>query len=150
MTDTDRTSKQMSPTRAGLVLRLQEWSRNCLIDGLKMDKGEPTLQALLREAATVLMRSSDETTDYRAKAEARANKIHELRAALGRILSMAVTIGCDAGHAGIEAECRKALEIAPEEPTAPPPDWYCPNCDCDLCGAVKASVTQTTNTTGNS
>ncbi len=38
-------SKQMSPQLAGLVNRLQEWSRNCLIDGLKMDAGEPTLQA---------------------------------------------------------------------------------------------------------
>lgn len=56
------TSNPMSPARAGLVLRLREWSRNCLIDGLKMDRGEPTLQALLSEAAAVLMRLPDETT----------------------------------------------------------------------------------------
>lgn len=46
-----------------------------------------------------------------------ADKIHELRASIGRILSMAVTVGYDAGHSGIEAECRKALEIASEEPS---------------------------------
>jgi hypothetical protein len=61
---TDRTSKQMSPQLAGLVNRLQEWSRNCLIDGLKMDKGEPSLQDLLREAYLTLMRQSvPETPD---------------------------------------------------------------------------------------
>lgn len=58
MTTSNPTSKQMSPQLAGLVLRLQEWSRNCLIDGLKMDKVEPTLQALLREAYLTLMRSN--------------------------------------------------------------------------------------------
>src|SRR5882724_1457082 len=42
--------------RNGLASRLREWSRNCLIDGLKMDKGEPTLQQLLREAAAMLFR----------------------------------------------------------------------------------------------
>lgn len=25
-------------------------------------------------------------------------------------------------------------------PTAQPPDWYCPNCDCDLCGAVQGRL----------
>lgn len=54
----DIPSNQMSPQLAGLVNRLQEWSRNCLIDGFKMDAGEPTLQALLREAYLTLMRQS--------------------------------------------------------------------------------------------
>lgn len=37
-----------------LAERLKEWSGNCLIDGLRMERGEPTLQELLREAATRL------------------------------------------------------------------------------------------------
>jgi hypothetical protein len=32
------------------------------------------------------------------------------------------------------------LECLPLEPTAQPPDWYCPNCDCDLCGAVQGRL----------
>lgn len=48
-------SNQRVEYRNGLALRLQEWSRNCLIDGLKMDKGEPTLQSLLREAVSLLL-----------------------------------------------------------------------------------------------
>lgn len=60
MTDTNLSSKQRAEYRNGLALRLQEWSRNCLIDGLKMDKGEPTLQVLLKEAVTLLL--ADETT----------------------------------------------------------------------------------------
>lgn len=50
----------------------------------------------------------------REKAEKRADKIHALRASIGRILNMAITIGYDAGHAGIEAECREALDIKPD------------------------------------
>lgn len=37
-----------------LIARLQEWATNCLIDGMKMDRGEPTLQELLADAAARL------------------------------------------------------------------------------------------------
>lgn len=57
----------------------------------------------------------EEVERAREKAAKRADKIHELRATFGRILSMSVTMGEDSGHVGIEAECRKALEITPVE-----------------------------------
>jgi hypothetical protein len=59
--------------------------------------------------------------------------VERLRAAVKRILSMAVTIGCDAGHAGIEGECRKALEMIPEEPSLPLVTDRAQGTDCPYC-----------------
>lgn len=42
------------PMSERLAGRLAEWSTNCLIDGLRMDRGEPTLQELLCDAASRL------------------------------------------------------------------------------------------------
>jgi hypothetical protein len=96
-----------------------EFIRNEMYASTANGAEHPMFDAVYQKAKALLIGSPVETIDYRAKAEKRADKIHQLRAALGRILSMAVTIGCDAGHAGIEAECRAALEVSPEETTAP-------------------------------
>lgn len=45
----------------------------------------------------------------------------ELIASLERILSMSLPTGIEAGDSGIEAECRKALELARIDPPRAPP-----------------------------
>lgn len=42
-----------------LAAQLREWSTNCLIDGLRMKRGQRTLQELLARAADAL--SDDQT-----------------------------------------------------------------------------------------
>lgn len=68
-------SKENPAYRNGLALRLQEWSRNCLIDGLKMDKGEPTLQTLLREAFSMLLADGNKPTGNETNVEPTAYRI---------------------------------------------------------------------------
>lgn len=56
------------------------------------------------------------------KAVSMSKSNDELIARLEKILGMSVPMGTDAaGHSGIEAECRKALELARAEPPRAPP-----------------------------
>lgn len=121
------TSKQMSPQLAGLVNRLQEWSRNCLIDGLKMDAGEPTLQELLREAYLTLMRSGGppvpETPAPLTGPQRNANyKSHEARSSDSSIFDEVCTV-CGAKDYAIgpdELSDRPCTAVKTSEPPHDP------------------------------
>jgi hypothetical protein len=71
-------------------------------------------------------RPSNETNAGWGGVEKLAEQRNAAYRALERILSMAVTVGHDAGHAGIEAVCREALAgRCPHGATA---DDVCPEC----------------------